>query len=197
MKQVLIIHGGATFPSYEEYLEWLRALKLDDPRERKVRWKSSLGEALGPEYQVIAPEMPNPSNARYEEWKLWLEKYVPFIDDDVTFVGHSLGGLFLAKYLSENIFPKKIKSAHFVAAAYTVGIRPHSDFAISGPIDKIAAQCQNVFFYHAPDDPIVSVDEFKKYQVALPSATFRLLEGRGHFRGETFPEILADIKSLS
>ncbi len=62
--------------------------------------------------------MPNKTNAQFEEWKIWFEKFIPFLNDGVILVGHSLGGVFLAKYLSENKFPKKIGGVFLVSAVY-------------------------------------------------------------------------------
>ena len=49
------------------------------------------------------------TNARYEEWKIWFERMIPFLNDNVILVGHSLGGIFFVKYLSENLLPIKSK----------------------------------------------------------------------------------------
>ena len=46
--------------------------------------------------------MPNKGNAVYEEWKMIFEKFALALSPDTIYVGHSLGGIFLAKYISEN-----------------------------------------------------------------------------------------------
>jgi hypothetical protein len=60
--------------------------------------------------------MPNPMNARYNEWKILFKKIVLLLDDNVILIGHSLGAIFLVKYLSENKFPKK-NSGNFISFA--------------------------------------------------------------------------------
>lgn len=198
MKQVFVIHGGDAFPSYEEYFAWLQAFQIDDPRVRTKGWKSLLAENLGDEYQIIAPRMPNASNAKYAEWKLWLEKHFPFLDDGLILVGHSLGAIFLAKYLSENTFPKKILGTFLVAGPYDAdGDRPIVEFNLPPSLARLVEQAGKVYIYQSKDDPIVHFTELAKYQHALPTATVRALDGRGHFDGDDFPEIVADIKSLS
>ena len=62
------------------------------------------------------PSMPNKQNAAYDEWSIWFEKYFAYLKDDVILIGWSLGGMFLAKYLSDKPFPVKIKSLFLLAA---------------------------------------------------------------------------------
>src|SRR3989344_3476169 len=107
--QVWVIHGGDAFASYDEYLEHLKNWEIDINRLRGTDdWKSTLSNHLGSGYDVFRPSMPNSRNAKYIEWKIWFDKFVPFMEDGIVLVGHSLGGLFLAKYLSEEQLPKKI-----------------------------------------------------------------------------------------
>lgn len=39
--------------------------------------------------------MPNSNNAHYQEWKIIFDKIVTLLDEDVIFISHSLGGIFL------------------------------------------------------------------------------------------------------
>jgi hypothetical protein len=88
-----------------------------NPFEEKKRRRMTLQEQL-PEFKVIKPEMPNKDMARYSAWKLWFEKYLPFLDSEkLIVIGHSLGAMFLIKYLGENQFPLSISQLHLVAPA--------------------------------------------------------------------------------
>ena len=120
-KQVVVIHGGDTFETYEEYLNFLRGYEIDIERYKsdKSDWKPWLRQGLGGGHEVILPIMPNKTNARFDEWKIWFEKFTPFLHDGAILIGHSLGGTFLAKYLSENRFPKKIKAVFLVGAVFS------------------------------------------------------------------------------
>lgn len=70
-----------------------------NPFEEKKRRRMTLQEQL-PEFKVIKPEMPNKDMARYSAWKLWFKKYLPFLDSEkLIVIGHSLGAMFLIKYL--------------------------------------------------------------------------------------------------
>ena len=111
-QQIVVIGGGTTFDEYEDYISYLKVHRDASIEKFKPQedWKDSLSTDLGSDYELFQPQMPNRNNARYEEWKIWFERMTPFINDDVVFIGHSLGGMFLAKYLSEQIFPKKIRA---------------------------------------------------------------------------------------
>jgi hypothetical protein len=101
-KQIVIIHGGDTWETYEQYLEFLKNRQIDFDKHGlgKEFWEDKLNNNLGEDYQVIQPEMPNYRNAQYPEWKIWFEKFIPFLNDNVILIGGSLGGIFLAKYLA-------------------------------------------------------------------------------------------------
>ena len=196
-KQILVIHGGDTFETYEEYLNFLRKYEINIERYKteKDDWKPWLRKELGTNYEVILPTMPNKTNARFEEWKIWIEKLIPLLNDSVILIGHSMGGAFLAKYLSENKFPKKIDAVFLVSAVYdkdTEGY-PLVSFALPKELDL---QTDKVYLYHSEDDPVVPFSDLSKYQEALPNAKSRIFEDRKHINQEEFPELLEDIRSL-
>lgn len=196
MKQVIVIHGGDSFATYEEYLQFLKDIPIEIGASRKG-WKAGLAEVLGEEYEVIQPSMPNKQNARYPEWELWFEKHVPFMQDGVVLVGHSLGGSFLAKYLSEKRLPISILGTFLVAAPYNLdGDHNLVDFAAPDSLELLAEQGGEIFLYHSTDDPVVEFSELAKYQAALPNAQARIFDDRQHFNQEDFPELVSDIRSL-
>ena len=197
-KQVLVIHGGDAFATYEEYLSFLRNYEVDLESLKRKGWKEALQEKLGNEYEVIAPKMPNKSNARYIEWKIWFEKYISFVNDGVILIGHSMGGSFLAKYLSEEKFPKKIHATFLVSAPYDIDEdRALVEFVPPDSLSLLEEQGGEVFLYHSKNDPLVPFGELEKYQRALPKARVHTFEDRGHFGQEEFSEIIQDLQSLS
>src|SRR3989338_1076319 len=157
-KQVVVIHGGDTFETYEEYLNFLRGYEIDIERYKsdKSDWKPWLRQGLGGGHEVILPIMPNKTNARFDEWKIWFEKFIPFLHDGAVLIGHSLGGTFLAKYLSENKFPKKIRATLIVAAPFDTKHRQKSkslsDFILPKDLHKFDAQGGKLLLYHSKDD---------------------------------------------
>ncbi|MDO8603942.1 MAG: alpha/beta hydrolase [bacterium] len=197
-KQIFTIHGGDAFATYEEYLEDLKAFQIDLDGFKRSGWKNTLQNALGQDYDVNSPRMPNSGNAKYIEWKIWFEKMIPYMQDDVILIGHSLGGSFLAKYLSEENISKKIKAAFLVSAPYdTDGNREIVEFVLPGSLSLFEKQGGSIFLIHSKDDPVVSFKEFEKYQKALPKAKAIIFEDRGHFNQESFPEIVEQIKNLN
>ena len=115
-QQIVIINGGNTFDTYDEYLSDLKNCEFDFERLGRTGWKGWLKTELEETFDIIIPKMPNPNNAKYNEWKIWFYKLLPFLRDNIVLVGHSLGGIFLVKYLSENDFPKKIRATNLITA---------------------------------------------------------------------------------
>ncbi len=199
-KQVLVIHGGETFKTYEGYLSFLRSWKIDleDILNPRRDWKDSLSDDLGKEFEVIAPKMPNKLNAKYLEWKIWFEKFIPHLAPEIILIGHSLGGIFLAKYLSENEFPKKILATFLISAPHDDTDSEYSlaDFQLPENLDLLSTQSGKIFLYHSQDDLVVPFSDFQKFQKSLSGATGKVFSDRGHFNQEKFPELVAAIKSI-
>ena len=196
-RQILVIHGGDAFETYEEYLDVLHAIDLDLTRATRKGWKQSLSEVLGNAYEVIQPRMPNPNNAQYLEWKIWFEKHIPFLHDDVILIGHSLGGIFLAKYLSEEVFPKKILATFLIAAPYS-SEATHSlaTFNLTTHLKKLEEQGGEIVLFQSHDDEIVPIENVHLYARELPNSDLIFFEDRGHFNQEEFPELVEVIKMM-
>ncbi len=198
MKQVLIIHGGNIWKRYEDYFDYLKTRELSLERLKQRDWKKDFQNgALGEGYDVIAPQMPNGQSAVYAEWKLWFERILGLLDQDLILIGHSLGGIFLAKYLAENDINRKVLGTILVAPPFDIDEHQNNgQFSLPSSLDRFASQGGKVFLYFSKDDPVVPFADLAKYEQVLPSATPRVFEDRKHFNQETFPELVADIKAL-
>jgi len=199
-QQVLVIHGGTSFDTPEDYLDFIKTRELT--REKLTcgeDWKASLAEELGEAFEVLVPRMPNGTNARYAEWCLWLERCTEFLEDGVILVGHSLGGIFLAKYLAEHSFPKHVRALVLVAAPFndTSTVESLKDFALPGSLAPLAKQGGKVYLVHSSDDPVVPFAQAARYQHVLPKAQLMTFKDRGHFNQEQFPELVRLIQSLA
>jgi hypothetical protein len=198
-KQIVVIGGGDTFKTYKEYISFLKKIKFDFERNRTKRWKENLPESLGKDFDIISLKMPNTANARYKEWKILFNKLLPFLRDNVILLGHSLGGIFLAKYLSENKFPKRIKALLLVSAPYSEKGADYflGDFRLPKKLNKLENQVEKIFLYQSKDDPIVPFSDVVEYGKALPEAKVSIFKDRKHFDQTKFPELVRDIKLLS
>lgn len=196
MKTVVVIGGGSVFKSHEAFLETLKTWTFDPDGAERRDWKRNLQEQLGDGYRVLRPSMPNKLDARYDAWSIWFEKVMEQVEGPVTLVGHSLGGMFLLKYLSHNTVSNKVEALHSVASPYDSD--EHGElqaFALPEDLSGVAEQCRVIHLYHSQDDPTVPIGEFDEIVKRLPSTTVHRLNGRGHIRQETFPELEAHIKN--
>ena len=201
-KQVIVIHGGTSFKTYEDYISYLENKEIDIAKLRpRKEWKDSLSVELGDGYDILLPRMPNGTNARYKEWEIWFGNITKVLNDKVVLIGHSLGGIFLTKYLAENIFPKKIIATILVAAPFddaegADGKESLVDFTLPSSLAKFAMQCDKIYLLHSQDDPVVPFAQLEKYKNSLPNAKAIIFKDREHFNQETFPEIIDIIKSV-
>lgn len=197
MQQVIVIGGGDTFDTYDEYLAALRGRTLTLDRMRGKGWRSALGPALGDRHEVLSLRMPCVDNAKYLEWKIVFEQLLPLLSTPAIFIGHSLGGIFLAKYFSAERKSEKVKALFLIAApyeseeGYSLG-----DFTITDNLANLATSDILIHLYQSKDDPIVSFSNLDQYVRALPKAIPHIFDDRGHFLGEEFPELVQDILSI-
>lgn len=198
-QQVFVIHGGTSFDTHEDYMEFLRTRELHIEKLRhQFDWKATLQSALGKEYDVLQPKMPNGTNVRYAEWKIWFERCIPFLNDGVILIGHSLGGIFLAKYLSEEVFPKRIRATILVAAPFedTDTAESLREFVLPSSLDRFSGQGGEILLFHSHDDPVVPFAQTELYIQHIPGAQRISFNDKGHFNEEEFPELVSCIQGL-
>ncbi len=197
--QILMIHGGNTFKNRKDYLNYLKTKEVSI--EKKIRWAEGyLDKELGDKFEIIRPSMPFKEDAKYTDWKIWFERYIPFLRDNVILIGGSLGGIFLAKYLSENKFPKKILATFLVCPPFDdtcfnedlVG-----GFKLKSDLSLIEENSKDLYLMFSEDDDVVPVAHADKYKNKLKNAKFFIYKSKnGHFRITKFPEIVKIIKKL-
>lgn len=192
-KQILIIHGGDSFLTHEEYLADLKATELDYERIKPgKRWKDTVIESF-PEADILTPTMPNSANAQFDEWKIWFEKIIPFFGDDVRLIGHSLGAMFLAKYLHLHPLKRPVKQLILLAAGYDDDRAGYGSFAINYA-NGLEKSAKAVHLFHSRDDFVVPFSELAKFAADLPSAHIHTFDDRNHFLDAEFPELIALLK---
>ncbi|HLC73255.1 MAG TPA: alpha/beta hydrolase [Candidatus Nanoarchaeia archaeon] len=191
--QLFYIHGGMTFNTKQNYINFLK--KREISIERKVRWGDEyLRERLGKKLHIIQPRMPCKDNSKYEEWKIHFERHFPYLKDNIILIGTSLGGIFLAKYLSENKFPKKILSVYLICPPFDDTLPSEdltADFELKSDLSLLEKSSKNIYLLFSKNDDVVPVSHAEKYRKKLKKANISIFNDKnGHFKVQEFPEII-------
>ncbi|NCN11989.1 hypothetical protein GW937_01555 [Candidatus Kaiserbacteria bacterium] len=201
-QQIFYIHGGSAYSNYSDFLAYLRNKELRDlPGVEPIKkWTGMFHEDLGESFEVFMPSMPNSQNAKYEEWKIWFERYFKYLQDEVILVGWSLGGYFLVKYLLENKTPFTITALLLLAAPFEnddFGGEDGGDFAFDTQrIATLAEKTAKIYILHSKDDPIVPYVHAERYKEMLSQAELVTFTDRNHFLVGQFPELLQIIRQI-
>ncbi len=188
-----------TFKNKKDYLSFLKNRPVST--EKKISWGAEwLDKKLGKEYEIIRPRMPLQDNAKYEEWKIHFERFIPLFRNGVILVGSSLGGIFLAKYLSEHKFPKKIQGVFLICAPFDNTIEGEDlvgGFKLKTDLTLLENNTKNLYLLFSEDDDVVPVSHAEKYRKKLKTANIIIYKSKnGHFKIAEFPEIVKMIKGL-
>jgi predicted alpha/beta hydrolase family esterase len=157
---------------------------------------NSLQSALGNEYDVHCPQMPNEADAPYPAWKAEIESQLASLGGPVALVGHSVGGSVLLKWLCDSRATRNVAGMFAVAAPFWGADEYWRWDEATLPRDAAAKLAGNwaLFFYHSRDDETVPFGHLALYAAALPRATIRALDGRGHQLNNDLTEVAADIR---
>jgi predicted alpha/beta hydrolase family esterase len=225
--QIIIVDGGNSFQNDLDALKWL--IECDwDVMEKRPSWKKWLAEGLSDHFETIRIEMPNTMNAKYGEWKVWFEKYFSHIHGaehhasakttleriaekkehekevkKLVLVGHSLGAIFLMKYLSESGFPRGVDALHLVSPVLdNQGLNDGESvgsFAFShAGLPHLHKAIPHIHIWGSTDDRIVPYDHAVRYHIATIGSVLHTFHDRGHFINqahfvELFEEILKTV----
>ena len=198
--QLLSIHGGMTFKNEKDYLHYLKTKNVS--LEKSVSWTGEyLTKNLGNKFQIIAPRMPLADNARYKDWVILFERYLALLKGDFILMGGSLGGVFLAKYLSQNKLPKKALAVYLVCPPFDNSLSGEdlvNGFALTAKsnLSLLEENTKKLTLLFSKDDDVVPVGHTEKYAKKLKNANIVIYKSKnGHFNISTFPEIIKLIKS--
>jgi len=196
--QILMVHGGMTFKNEKDYLRYLKTRKISI--EKKIRWADDyLDEQLGKRFEIIRPRMPLMDNAKYRDWKIYFERHLPYLRSGAILIGSSLGGTFLAKYLSEHKLPKKVLSTYLICPPFDNTVKGEDlvgGFTLKSDLSLLEKNSKNLYLFFSSDDETVPVSHAEKYRRKLKGAHIVIYKSKGgHFQISTFPEIIKMIKS--
>ncbi len=192
-----MIHGGMTFKNKKDYLDFLKTRNIST--KKKVKWNDEFFKRkLSKDFEIIKPRMPLQDNAKYKEWKIHFERHFPQLKDNIILIGSSLGGVFLAKYLSENKFPKKVLSTYLICPPFDNSLEDEDlvgGFKLKSNLSLLEKNSKNLYLMFSKDDDVVPVSHAEKYRKKLKNANIIIFESKnGHFKISEFPEIVKMIK---
>lgn len=194
-----MIHGGMTFKNDKDYVHWLKTRKVST--QKRPYWEADLETKLDKKFEIIRPRMPLQDNAKYRDWKIAFERYLPLLRKNFILIGSSLGGIFLAKYLSEHKLSKRALSVYLVCAPFDGDLSSEDlvgGFKLRADISLIERNCKNLHILFSKDDDIVPVSHAEKYRKKLKKAHIAIYKNKkGHFTVPKFPEIIKMIETDS
>lgn len=182
MTKIFIIHGSYGNPE-ENWFPWMKT------------------ELEGQDHKVFVPKFSTPENQGLEMWTREFEQYMPLIDENTIFIGHSLGPAFILSILEKiNV---KIKACFFVSGFLGSSDNPEFDKINKTFTErefnwtKIKANCSFFKMYHSDNDPYLSIEKAKKLSSSL-GIEIEIIKGAGHFNESAgyikFPKLLEEIK---
>lgn len=188
MKSAILVHGWA---HKDEFYD------LKYPTPSNSHWFPWLTKQLmSKDIYTVAVEMPNSFYPQYEVWKKEFERFD--ISEDTILVGHSCGGGFLVRWLSEN----NAKVGKVILVAPWMGIRPDQEFDdtfFDFVIDQnLADKTKSLTIFNSSNDVSEIQDSVKLLREKLNDVQLVELENKGHFtlKGlgtEEFPELLDEL----
>lgn len=187
MKNAIIIHGN---PSKREYYS------DEYPASSNFHWLPWLQkQLLIRDIYAVTPEMQYAFMPDYKIWKKEFERND--ITAETILVGHSCGGGFLVRWLSEN---KEVKVGKVVLVAPWLDPENSidTDFFNFQIDPNLATRTAGLTVFSSTDD----TDDIQKSVIGIinviPSTELVEFESGGHFTGDTyirngFPELLEEI----
>lgn len=169
MKTAIIIHG---LPAKEEYYS------QDGDSESNCHWLSWLQKQLIVN-GVLAqtPEMPTPYNPTYPEWKEMLERFD--LNEDTILVGHSCGGGFILRYLSE----ENVKVGRVILVAPWID---PEHFLKTGMFDfkideNVVSKTKGLTIFESTDDQDSVQETIKEIKSVVKNLHIVTFQNYGHF----------------
>jgi predicted alpha/beta hydrolase family esterase len=188
MKNAIILHGQ---PSKEEYYDFKK------PSMSNAHWLPWLqGQLLKYSVAAATPEVPFSYEPNWDLWVKEVERHE--INPETIIVGHSCGGDFWLKYLSEHA---DLKVGKVVLIAPSLGYLTEDDnFFGDFKIDPdLVARTHGITLFHSDNDGdnmLKSAEEIIRIIKNLKNREFHL----GHFTSGSmktleFPELLKECLS--
>jgi predicted alpha/beta hydrolase family esterase len=189
MKNAIIIHGTC---DKEEYYS------PEYPSASNFHWLPWLvKQLLIKDIHAVTPEMPHGYMPDYVVWKREFERFD--ITNETILVGHSCGGGFLVRWLSENKdknVGKVVLVASWLDPNKTKG--EDNDFFDFVMAPELVSRTQGVTIFNSDDDMEAIHTSVKQIMETIPEIKLVQFQGKGHFYlsdlgKEAFPELLEEV----
>lgn len=187
MKNAIILHGA---PEKEHYYDPKK------PSESNAHWLPWLQkELIIRDIAAATPEIPH---AYEPKWNLWCHEVERFdIASDTILVGHSAGGGFWLKYLSQH--PDLQVDKVILVGPWLDPNKSLAEDFFSGELDPhVASRTQGLTIFSSDDDSDSVKRSVEKIKQSVAGIHIREFQGYGHFtyenlQGISFPELLEEI----
>lgn len=163
--------------------------------EADAKLVAFLRDALGSDYDVHYPQMPNADSPKYAAWRDRIQSELGSLQGDVMLVGHSLGGSVLLKFLSEEKVDKSIAGLFLLAPPYWGTPDWEVDeYTLAADFAARLPDMPRIVLYHSRDDKVVPFAHQALYAQQLLHATVRPFDDRGHQFQDDLSAVVADIQ---
>ncbi|HEX8227612.1 MAG TPA: alpha/beta hydrolase [Candidatus Saccharimonadales bacterium] len=187
MKNAIILHGA---PEKEAYYD----PKL--PSESNAHWLPWLQkELMVRDIKADTPEVPHAYEPEYAVWCREVERFD--VGPETILVGHSAGGGFWLRYLSEHT-ELKVGKVVLVAPWLDPDHTLQEDFFAAGFDPELPSRTQGLTIFYSDDDSDNVQKSLERIRAEIQGAEWREFKGHGHFTydnlgGTEFPELLAEV----
>lgn len=186
MRKAVIVHG------YNDESEYRDAARPAASNDHWIPWLQRQLLLRGIETQT--PEMPGLYEPHYPAWKQMLDRFAP--DEETMLVGHSCGGGFLARWLTET--SSRVGKVILVAPWLDPEKVIDPDFFAFELDPSIAAKTAGLIVMYSGDDDPQVIRSVEMLKSKLIGADFQEFDGKGHFvldslGTQEFPELLQNL----
>lgn len=154
-------------------------------------------------FEVESFNMPNTEKPKIEDWVGHLQEKIDLdeIDECTYFIGHSIGCQTILRFIEKLHKHKRIGGCAFVAGWFDLKGLGKDELEIAHPwinspieFSRIEDHCNNFLALFSNDDPLVGLEEAKKFEEKL-GAKVIIKQNHGHFNESLeIPEILDFLK---
>jgi predicted alpha/beta hydrolase family esterase len=157
----------------------------------------SLQAALGGDYSIRYPRMPDEDDPHYAAWKTAIIAECKHLEDGAILVGHSVGGAILLQTLAEERLMFRPRALILIAAPFMgEGGWQSDEMAVRADFAECLPARLVVFLYQGTEDQSVPFAHLKLYAQAIPQAVVRAAPGRDHQLDNDLSLVAEDIRAL-